>query len=91
MLRPRFTIRSLLVIVAIGCCVLGWLRWQEVSRQRAIAVVERMGGTVFFDEQGRVDFIRFDDEAPRERFELPLWEQFPHLIAVDYGHGWVRW
>jgi hypothetical protein len=55
----RFSIRSLLAVVAVVCLLLGWWSSSAMKQARAAAAITSLGGNVTYDYQSRTGvFIR---------------------------------
>ena len=78
-MRPRFTIRLLLVATAIVACLCGWIgfqRRQAQSRKQAIARLEELSGPISYYLEGYVHGINLEGHV----LDKSLWN---HVAVLN--------
>ena len=83
--RRQYSLRTLFVVVTIGCVVFSWFGWQMQRarrQQRAVAAVRENSGTVYYDyESGRWS------KSPAAARNLTWFEQ---IVGIDFTCDVVR-
>ena len=81
--RPRFRLRSFFIAFTLFTVVFGCYASRAQQQRRAVAAIERLGGTVIYDYQYYIDE---HDERCIGLFEEPPDKWYVHLLGRDYFH-----